>query len=437
MNIIKNFYEQIKDINRDLTFDKRSFYLGTFFLSSALPISLLFFFISISRSIMNKSIYKINKYNFILLLSTGLMILSTLKSITNNELLIFISQLDKVDIIFGLFNWLPMYLFFVVTQKYLTTTKDRSLFGKMLIAGTIPVLLSCFLQYFFNVNGPFETLNGSIIWFQYDRTSGGVTGLFSNPNYTGFWLTILLPFLISEFKNIKKEKRKKSFLLILVMLTIFFIILTYSRNALVGLLITIFLFYGFKYLKLITIFSFFLFIVFHIISKLFFQSHFLENNLFINKLFISTLDFTSPAYARIEGYNIAIQGIFQRPIFGWGATIFPNFYIDQGGIWQITHSHNMLIELAFNYGFPVSILLTIFVSLLIINAFKKLHNNFLRKNIFTIDKAWITATFIVITSHLFDLTYYDGKISLLIWILLAGLKCIIDDKNNKDNISVN
>ena len=58
------------------------------------------------------------------------------------------------------------------------------------------------------------------------------------------------------------------------------------------------------------------------------------------------------------------------------------------------------------------------------------------KNIFTIDKAWITASLIVVASHLFDITYYEGKISLLIWILLAGLKCIIDDKSiKKSNIN--
>ena len=123
---------------------------------------------------------------------------------------------------------------------------------------------------------------------------------------------------------------------------------------------------------------------------------------------------------------------------GWGATVFPHFYEMQGGIWAVRHTHNMPLEIAFNYGLPTSLLLTAFVLLLIINAFRKTKTNFFKKNLSTIDQAWITATLIVLISHIFDLTYYDGKINILIWILLAGLKCIIDDnKNKKDFISTN
>ena len=41
------------------------------------------------------------------------------------------------------------------------------------------------------------------------------------------------------------------------------------------------------------------------------------------------------------------------------------------------------------------------------------------------------ASFIVfLIAHLNDITYYDGKISIIFSILLAGLKNIIDEKNN-------
>ena len=68
----------------------------------------------------------------------------------------------------------------------------------------------------------------------------------------------------------------------------------------------------------------------------------------------------------------------------------------------------MPLEIAFNYGLPTS-LLTAFVLLLIINAFRKTKTNFFKKNLSTIDQAWITATLVVLISHIFDLTYYDGK----------------------------
>ena len=35
---------------------------------------------------------------------------------------------------------------------------------------------------------------------------------------------------------------------------------------------------------------------------------------------------------------------------------------------------------------------------------------------------------IVVVYNLTDITYYDGKFSLISWILLAGLKGIIEEK---------
>ena len=34
----------------------------------------------------------------------------------------------------------------------------------------------------------------------------------------------------------------------------------------------------------------------------------------------------------------------------------------------------------------------------------------------------------MLVSQINDVTYYDGKISILIWILLAGLKSLIEEK---------
>ena len=36
---------------------------------------------------------------------------------------------------------------------------------------------------------------------------------------------------------------------------------------------------------------------------------------------------------------------------------------------------------------------------------------------------------IFLIAHLNDITYYDGKISILIWTLMAGLKCIVDENS--------
>ena len=47
------------------------------------------------------------------------------------------------------------------------------------------------------------------------------------------------------------------------------------------------------------------------------------------------------------------------------------------------------------------------------------------------EKAWLVSSFIVIFCQLNDITYFDGKIALLIWILLTGLKSILNENDKK------
>jgi len=51
-----------------------------------------------------------------------------------------------------------------------------------------------------------------------------------------------------------------------------------------------------------------------------------------------------------------------------------------------------------------------------------------KKNIF--DRSIWTAVIIFLLSQQIDIQYFDGRISLLFWILLAGLKCINDENKS-------
>ena len=46
------------------------------------------------------------------------------------------------------------------------------------------------------------------------------------------------------------------------------------------------------------------------------------------------------------------------------------------------------------------------------------------------DKAWWGSIFIFSISQLVDIQYFDGRISIFYWILLAGIKNIIDEENH-------
>ena len=47
---------------------------------------------------------------------------------------------------------------------------------------------------------------------------------------------------------------------------------------------------------------------------------------------------------------------------------------------------------------------------------------------FLLAKTWFIPIIVFLFSHLTDITFYDGKISILISILFAGLKCILNQK---------
>ena len=92
----------------------------------------------------------------------------------------------------------------------------------------------------------------------------------------------------------------------------------------------------------------------------------------------------------------------------------------------------MPLQLAFDYGLPLSLLLCGFVITLLIKSWIKIMNIYKykissREIIF--DKCWLVASMVAVLSHMNDITYYDGKISILIWILLAGLVCINNEKS--------
>ena len=66
---------------------------------------------------------------------------------------------------------------------------------------------------------------------------------------------------------------------------------------------------------------------------------------------------------------------------------------------------------------------------------KFIFNNKRFNDIGLYDKAFWAALFFFIISQLVDIQYFDGKISLVVWVLIAGLKNIIEENNNNRTLS--
>ena len=153
--------------------------------------------------------------------------------------------------------------------------------------------------------------------------------------------------------------------------------------------------------------------------------------------FDSISGFTS--FPRIELWLKSIKLIKSNLFIGYGGGSFSDlYYLNNGQFEGMQHSHNLFLEIAFNYGLPSACLI---IGAMLFITIKSTCGFFLNrsKNILEVknyinkfDYAWITSFTIFFFLHIFDITYFDGRISLLAWILLSGIRQII--RENEENL---
>ena len=157
------------------------FLAGIFFLASAVGISIILLLVSVIVSFLKPDKFLKDKWNYPLLLSGILMVISTSVHFQRYEKYIDLGLDPKLSLL-GLVNWLPFFLCFWGFQNYLNSPQKRLITSKLLISGSIPVIFSGILQLF-NINGPFELFYGLVVWFQKPINDiGSLAGLFNNPN---------------------------------------------------------------------------------------------------------------------------------------------------------------------------------------------------------------------------------------------------------------
>lgn len=420
-----------------------SFILGVFFLASAVGISIIFLLISVIISFSKfKGFFK-DKWNYPFILSAIFMLFSTFFHFNNYKHIKF-ENIDPNLSLLGLINWIPMFLCFWAFQTYLNSQSKRVLTAKTLVCGSMPVIFSGLLQLL-NINGPFELFNGLIVWFQKPISEiGSVSGLFNNQNYAGLWMVMVWPFCLCEFKKAPRHFLKKLIIFLICISFTTFIFLTDSRNALLGLIISTPIVLGSSSLiwflpTLIICVSSLAIAVIPIFpdSLQLLMRSIIPSRLYtlfpeIGFEYIST-------YPRVLKWRSALSYILERPIFGWGAASFPIIYMFSNGEW-FGHAHSLPLELAVSYGIIPSITIFSTYIFILFLAFKKINNTRqTSKNYYLLihKRAWFASSLIFFLSHLVDIQYFDARISIFCWILLAGLKTFLEDKNDDDNECIN
>ena len=147
------------------------------------------------------------------------------------------------------------------------------------------------------------------------------------------------------------------------------------------------------------------------------------------------LEFSNEGYEgldvnRMQIYKSAFGLIKENPFFGIGAGSFTEIFFFNTNFWK-GHSHNLLFELSLSYGLPSTIIFFFTTTNILYLSYKKIFSGKITIYTSYIDRAFWTALFFFLISQIADVQYFDGKISLIAWILIAGLKNIISDKNYK------
>ena len=400
------------------------FLVGSFLLPSAFTLGTGFLLICVIYGFYISKGYFKDKLNIIFFVAGIFLIISAFIHSNFNDYLSNYKINHSLSWI-GLANWIPFFLCFWGFQPYLNSKTKRRRTAFALLAGTLPVIITGIGQSFFNWYGPIETLNGLIVWYQRPIEGiTGMTGLFNNPNYTGLWLNLILPFCLAETINLKNNEFKRIITYLFSFSFTLCTILTNSRAAWICISLGSVVMLGRKGLKLI--FPLLISISFLVGSTIYpifgNKIQFLLRSIIPNNIW---MEFTDFQISRLDIWNTALKNIINFPIFETGGGSFPDIYMYETGLWK-GHAHNLPLELFLSYGIPAGIIILLPIIYLFIFSTKTIFFNELIK-ISIFDKAWVISIMLFLFSQLVDVQYFDGRISITFWILLAGAKNIIDE----------
>ena len=110
-------------------------------------------------------------------------------------------------------------------------------------------------------------------------------------------------------------------------------------------------------------------------------------------------------------------------MIGIGPSVFPYLYKSIKDAFA-GHPHNLFLELSLSYGLIVSIIIFTTIIFLLYKSYLQLKFEKNNKINSVFDIAWFISFLILLISQMVDIQYFDGRISILFWLLISGLKVI-------------
>jgi len=393
----------------------RCFQIGLFLLpSSALLASLLLFPSLLMSSWRSERPFWRDPWNAPLFVASLLMVIGCFASYSGSLAWV------------GMGNWLPFFWAFWGFQPYVSSVEARRRSALWLVAGSFPVVLTGLGQLWWGWQGPWQVLGGSIIWFMTPggEPEGRLSGLFDYANIAAAWLALVWPLALAALIQPGLNKLRRGVVLGLVVAFVTALVLTESRNGWGALVLALPIVLGpisWPWLVPLLVVGLGLLIVSVVPGvPLLIQAP--ARSLVPEGIWGRLSDSQHAgervlASTRLSQWGVALQLIAERPWLGWGAAAFSVIYPLRTGKWH-GHAHNLPLELAIAHGLPVAFLVAALVMALLIVA--------LRRGLSRLfDRAWWAAVLILMVLHGTDLPFFDSRVNIAGWILLAGLRCLL------------
>ena len=388
------------------------FQLGLLLLpSTVLLASLLFVPALVLGSRRRECAYWRDCWNWPLLAAGGLMLLGCFSAV-------------RADLAWaGLANWLPFFWGFWGFQPYVAESGARRRAALWLVAGTLPVVVTGLGQLWLGWHGPWQLLGGLVIWFMAPggEPEGRLSGLFDYANIAAAWLALVWPLLLAALVQPGLDRRRRGVVLILAAALVTALVLTESRNGWGALVLAVPLVLGpVSWPWLLPLLALALIPV--LLAVLPGVPELLQDpaRALVPESVWSRLSDSryagerALASTRLSQWGVALQLIAERPWLGWGAAAFSVLYPLRTGKWH-GHSHNLPLELAVSHGLPAALALVGLVLALLIVSLRCS-----RMGLF--DRAWWAAVLVLVVLHGTDIPFFDSRLNIAGWILLAGLR---------------
>ncbi|MGB3532455.1 MAG: O-antigen ligase family protein [Microcoleaceae cyanobacterium] len=340
---------------------------------------------------------------------------------------------NPIEALLGLGNFIPYFIVFIALSEIIQTPTQLKQLSWIIIIPAIPIIILGLGQQFLGWSGG-EQIQSILGWTLplNGNPPGRMSSVFMYANILAAYLllvfTLATGLLIEQLQIILKSKKIHSikpfsFLILVFSLTAIALIITYSRNAWILVIFTIFIYA--IYLSWKWLIGLILSAILAVLGAAFAPSPLSNSLRLIVPAYIwqrlTDQNFERPIETlRITQWKFAWNLTQQRPWTGWGLRSFTPIYEDKMNIWM-GHPHNLFLMLTAETGLPI----TLFFIGIIGFILTKFAQTLITKNLKPADQLILFSyglAFVVYTLfNLADVSLFDFRVNTFGWLILAGI----------------